>query len=276
MTTLLATLDGSVGTVDRSTGEFRRIATGPAFTDIAATEDGDVFGITFDDLYRIDANSGTIRRQGRLNGATSFNGLAFDEDDRLYAIAEDSTALFRIDPNTGTTTFAGSLGFEFFSSGDLVFDPDRDRLYATSRGASSDVLFEIDLTSGGFVDDVDRVGSIGFRDVWGLAVENGVLTGYTINGQRLTIDPRTGNGTPTGQVFGLPGQIAGAAEFQGAEDSDIILNDDLLNDFRDIQTRANGSLSFSICRMATTACAWMPTSPNNFPAGCDRSTATTQ
>ncbi|WP_143288143.1 hypothetical protein, partial [Calothrix rhizosoleniae] len=45
--TFFSTSSGQVGTVDASTGIFNPLVNGQAFTDIALTDNGELFGITF-------------------------------------------------------------------------------------------------------------------------------------------------------------------------------------------------------------------------------------
>ncbi|MCL1469381.1 DUF4394 domain-containing protein [Argonema antarcticum] len=199
----ISTSSGQIGTIDPLTATFREIARGPAFTDIALSNDGRLFGITSNDLHRIDPITGASSRIGSL-GAGFFNALGFSADNRLYAAARNSN-LYTVDPFTGTVSSVANLGSSFSSSGDIVFDPVNNRFLATSDGVGSDVLFSIGLNG-----TATRIGNIGFSGVFGLDFENGILLGYTANRQQITLNPGTGSGTFSKNVTGVSGEIFGA------------------------------------------------------------------
>ncbi|MGA9382576.1 MAG: hypothetical protein WBV73_27770 [Phormidium sp.] len=200
----ISTSSGQIGTIDITNGQFQQIGVGPAFTDIALSNNGQIFGITFNNLYRIDPLTGASSAIGSP-GTSGFNALAFSADNRLYTAVSGSSNLYTIDPLTGSASFFANLGSNFSSAGDLVFDPINNRLFATSKGSGSDVLFSIGLNG-----VATRIGNIGFSDVFGLDLKNGTLLGYTANKQQIMINQATGAGTFMQNVTGVIGEIFGA------------------------------------------------------------------
>jgi RTX calcium-binding nonapeptide repeat (4 copies) len=195
--TLISTFGGQVGSVDSLTGIFKPLAVGvPTFTDIAISNDGRLFGNTFSELYQINLGAGT----------TSLVG-GFASNNVLYGAGGSN--FYTVDPLTGKATLIANLGANFRSSGDLYFDRPNNRFLATSGATGGDILYSITLEG-----QATAIGSIGFRDVFGLTVNRqGNLIGYTDNGQQIRIDPTTGNGTLIQNVTGQSGLIAGATEF---------------------------------------------------------------
>lgn len=64
---ILSTSNGQVGTIDTATGNFTPfINSGPSFTDLALSTDGDLFGVTFTNLYSIDQTQGVSSLIGGL------------------------------------------------------------------------------------------------------------------------------------------------------------------------------------------------------------------
>jgi hypothetical protein len=66
------------------------------------------------------------------------------------------------------------------------------------------------LYSIGLSGDATLIGDVGFDSIWGLAIANNVLYGYTSNRLQIIIDPTTGKGTFDRLVTGTIGQIYGA------------------------------------------------------------------
>ena len=203
-TSILSTSNGQVGTIDTATGDFTPfINSGPGFTDLALSTDSDLFGVTFTNLYSIDQNQGVSSMIGGL-GVNNINALGFSGDNQLYA-AGTLGDFYTIDTSSGNASLVASIP-GFFSSGDLVFNPESNQFLATSRSGNTDTLFSIALDG-----TATQVGNIGFRDVFGLFFEGGTLFGYTANRQQITIDLTTGVGTFNQNVTGSGGQIFGAA-----------------------------------------------------------------
>ncbi|EGJ29138.1 MULTISPECIES: PEP-CTERM sorting domain-containing protein [Moorena] len=202
----LSTSNGQVGKIDTSTGKFTPLnSDGIPFFDIALSNSGELFGVTPSALYSIDKSTGLSSLIGYL--FAFINALGFSDDDNvLYGAGDDS--FYTIDTSSGAASLVATIP-NFNSSGDIAFDSVNNQFFATSLSVdgSSDILFSIanDGTA-------TEIGSIGFRDIFGLFFENGTLFGYTADRQQITIDPTTGAGTFSQNVaFGGINRIFGAA-----------------------------------------------------------------
>jgi len=196
---------GGVGTVNNSTANFTQVASGPTFTDIAVSNEAQLFGITFSQLFNINLSSGTSSVIGNLG--STLNGLGFSQDNVLYGTGGSN--FFKVNTLTGAAQLISSI-WGFNSSGDIVFDPKTGRFLASSIG---DSLWSIDPNSG----SANKIGNINFSDVYGLFFERGSLYGYTANGQEIAINQQTGAGTFNRNVTGLPGQVWGSASLPSGE-----------------------------------------------------------
>jgi len=173
--------------------------------DIAFDVAGTLYGISGDQLYRINPDTAQVTAVGTL-GITETTSLEFGPGGTLYTA---NTSLCRINPQTGAASVVGHGGdIQYKSSGDLVFLG--SRLYLTSTfDSGSNALVRLDPATG----VATLVGSIGYPDVFGLS-SNDSVTLYGFSGTKvLIINPTTGAGTllwDTGGVNGL-GAINGAA-----------------------------------------------------------------
>jgi streptogramin lyase len=92
---------GQVGTVDLQTGATVVAGdSGVSLTDIAFDPNGNLYGISFTALYRIDKATGASTRIGFL-GVNDANSLVFDSSGTLYAAGESTGNLYVINPVTG-------------------------------------------------------------------------------------------------------------------------------------------------------------------------------
>lgn len=179
-------------------GDFGFASGSDQITDIAIDKTGQMIGISFTAVYRIDpATAVATRLATGLSGM--FNGLSFvpaDQlgqtgDDVLVATRNANGAVFRIDPMTGGTTQIGNMG-NFSSSGDLVSVAGFGTLQTADNGVSPDRL--VRLAPQTFA--ATEIGtSIGYGDIWGVAYWKDKIFGFTEAGQFITIDPLTGVGT---------------------------------------------------------------------------------
>jgi len=177
--------------VDVRTGNLVGLSNlGRTLTDIAFSPAGELYGMDFSTLFRIDLATGSLSTVGS-HGVPGGNALVFSAEGELYAAGNSSTSLYQLDPITGTGTVIGDTGVS--SSGDLAFY--QGELYLSGFGvfgATSDVLVKLQLTP--TVVPV-TVGEIGFQAVFGLATAaDGKLYG-TAGTVVLEIDPATGAGT---------------------------------------------------------------------------------
>ncbi|WP_424101698.1 PEP-CTERM sorting domain-containing protein [Moorena producens] len=205
----LSTANGEVGKIDTSTGKFTPLNSNDIpFFDIALSNSGELFGVTPSALYSIDKSTGLSSLIGYLFAFINALGFSNDDDKVLYGAGDDS--FYTIDTSSGAASLVAKIP-NFNSSGDIAFDSVNNQFFATSLSVdgSSDILFSIanDGTA-------SEIGSIGFRDIFGLFFENGTLFGYTADGQQITIDPTTGAGTFSQNVaFAGINRIYGAAGF---------------------------------------------------------------
>jgi hypothetical protein len=181
---------GEVGTVDAATGTWTLIGNaGFALTDIAFSPTGELFGISFNQLFRINTNNGTATLVGNLG--TTLNSLVFGSDGTLYAA---NSNLYTINTSTGWASLVGSLG-GFSSAGDLAFSG--GQLYLSD---ASNRLVRVDTSTGAG----SFVGNIGWGSVFGLASpDNATL--YGMSGTNIiTVDTSTGAGTLAASFVGSP------------------------------------------------------------------------
>jgi hypothetical protein len=176
-------------------------------TDIAIDKNGQMIGVSFSRVYRVDpANAQTTLLSSNLGG--SFNGLSFvpatmlgmTGDDVLVGTENSDGKVFKIDPMTGAATQVGDMGGGYASSGDLVAVEGFGTVQ-TVTGASSDVLAK--LASNTFT--ATAIGSgTGFGMIWGVAFWKNQTDGVTETGDFILIDPVSGSAnrvTSTGQAW---------------------------------------------------------------------------
>jgi hypothetical protein len=171
---IIATRDGKVGTVDGTSGNFAQIATSNLdFSDIALSNSGQLFGITFGNLYKIEPNLGSASLIGNfgLGSSVKLNALEF-ANNTLYAAGDSK--LYTINSSTGAATLVANLDSDFNSSGDLVLDAANNRFLATSTGTTTDSLFSVSLTG-----QATKIGDIGFKNVFGISSSIGGFIGFT-------------------------------------------------------------------------------------------------
>jgi murein DD-endopeptidase MepM/ murein hydrolase activator NlpD len=163
-------------------------------TDIALSSNNILYGITFNNLVRIDPYNG----QGTNIGSTGFanlSALVTSPNGLIYAATSNDGRFIRIDENTGNGTLLGFFGSGLASSGDMAYDSSGE-LFATvmKTGFATDWLASINPTNG----SATLIGDTGFDEVWGLSFKDGILYGVTSGGQLIRIDPITGSGTKVG------------------------------------------------------------------------------
>jgi hypothetical protein len=186
-----------VGTVDAS-GNYNFFSRASLqLTDIAVNNAGQIFGTTYDQLYRINPGTDTQSIVGNLTmgGApiVGMNGLAFDNNNNLYGIAGRSTTsgvgdpgFYSINTSTGATTLISNLGslaptaFGFsgsVSTGDtsnIAFNSTTNKFFAVS-GNNSSLLFTIDpLTATTATIGTINLSSIPVGFVSGLTFDQGI------------------------------------------------------------------------------------------------------
>jgi len=201
---LLSTSASEIGSVDPATGAFSPLAKASiSYADLASAPNGDLFGASVNSLYRIDRATGISSRIGSFGTSVNMDALAFASGN-LYAAG--GSGFYAINSATGSASLVANIpGFD--SSGDLLYDDASGRFFATSAAPYpiKDSLYSIGLSG-----DATLIGDVGFDSIWGLAIANNVLYGYTSNRLQIIIDPTTGKGTFDRLVTGTIGQIYGA------------------------------------------------------------------
>lgn len=187
---------GRLGTVDVATGNVNVIGNmGVIMTDIAFDPNGNLWGITFNNLYKIDKTTAESTLIGNLG--TSANSLVFDSSGVLYTA---NSSLYTVDTSTGSTSLVGNGGDSYSSSGDLAFVG--GELFLSSSGG--DNLVKINTTDG----SGSLIGNIGLSSVFGLASPNGTDLFGLAGNSVLSIDSITGSGT---SILDYSGQGLGSA-----------------------------------------------------------------
>jgi outer membrane protein assembly factor BamB len=204
---------GNLGKVDVTTGATTVIGNmGHVMTDIAFDPSGNLYGITFNQFYAINASTAGSTFIGNL-GLSAANALVFAADGTLYAASNNTSALYTVNTSNGAASFLQSTGHS--SGGDLAFNG--GNLYL-ANGLSQLVR----ITLGG---PSQLIGNFGVSAMFGLATgDNGTLYGVA-NTTVYTID--TGTGAATNGVS-FAGQGLGQAYGQsfytesGAPDPDPV------------------------------------------------------
>jgi hypothetical protein len=173
---------GTLATVDTQTGATTIIGNlGRQLTDIAFDPFGNLFGITFSQLFSVNVQTAATTLIGDL-GIGGATGLVFGSDGTLYTASETETKLYTVNTATGAATSIGDIGFS--SGGDLAFVG--GTLYMAS---TNETLVRIDL---GDPISGTEVGPFGKNDVFGIATsDDGTLFG-TAGKSLFEVDPETG------------------------------------------------------------------------------------
>jgi len=182
---------GQLGTVDVATGTANVIGRmSRAMTDIAFDSSGNLWGISFGSLYKINKTTATDTFVGNFGGQAQLNSLVFSSDGTLYAAG--GSRLYSLNTATGS---ASSIGFDsqFNSSGDLAFVGGELFLSSTSR-YDYDSLMKLD-TSNAAATRIGALGELGVYDVFGLASPDGTNL-YGLAGKSIySVNTSTGLGT---------------------------------------------------------------------------------
>jgi hypothetical protein len=170
-----------------------------SMTDIAVNQTGEIYGISFTRVYRVDRATGACTHLSDL--ATNYNGLSFVPAGVIDPIAETLVGtsldgnLWKLDPMTGVATLIGPYGGGLQSSGDIVSVAGVGTAATVKPpGSTTDWLALVDPTSGA----ATLVGDTGVTDIWGLGWADGALYGFTATNQFVRLDPATGAATVMG------------------------------------------------------------------------------
>ncbi|HEY5945445.1 MAG TPA: hypothetical protein VIV40_08135 [Kofleriaceae bacterium] len=169
-----------------------------SMTDIAIDKTGQMIGVSFTRVYRVDpSNAVTTLLSSELS--RSFNGLSFVPADQLGLTGDDvlvgtqstNGKVYRINPMTGATTEVGDMGPAYTSSGDLVGVAGFGTVQ-TVNGGAGDVLARLAPSS---FSAAPIGGGTGFSKIFGIAFFKGKVYGFTEDGAFVLIDPNTGAAT---------------------------------------------------------------------------------
>lgn len=141
----IANSNGLLGFVDRNTGGVEVVGNmGVTMSDIAFDSKGNLYGLTFNDLYSINKVTAQATLIGPHNqGDWPKNSLVFGPDDALYAAWN---ALYAIDPKTGTEIMVANGGSIYKSIANIAFGS--DKLYVSSQTNVTNRLVQLDKATG--------------------------------------------------------------------------------------------------------------------------------
>jgi hypothetical protein len=160
-------------------------------TDIAIDLSGHMYGVAYDELYRITPTSAELRHVATLDD--EYNALTFVSDGTLVAAGDSHVVT--VDTSSGRTSRLGGGGYS--SSGDIVGLPD-GYLYWSTSGTGDDDLVQVDPSNG----QCTKLGSIGASGVFALGYAYGQLYGFTSGSKVLLIDSTTGRATSSDRLTG--------------------------------------------------------------------------
>lgn len=180
--------------------------------DIAIDKNSNMYGTTFDGLYKID----------KATAACSFiasgsypNSLSFVPEGTLDPNVEalvgyNGSEYVRIDPAGGAVQTIGSIGGGYISSGDIV-SVKGGKTYLTVKGNNcSDCIIEVNPATGAVI---KNYGNLGYGSVFGLAFWAGTAYGFSDYGELFEI--QFSQNAVTTKLISIPGSPAGL-EFWGA------------------------------------------------------------
>jgi len=180
---------GRLGTIDVESGAVNVIGnTGQTLTDIAFDKSGNLFGISFSQLFSIDKTTAAATLIGSFGNGIILNSLVFGADNTLYAA---NTGLYRLNTANGFASpiTNGSVNtVPYNSSGDLAFVA--GNLFLSSS-VGNDSLVKVDTASG----VGSAVGSIGYANVFGLTSNDNINLFGTAGTEIIKISTSTGLGT---------------------------------------------------------------------------------
>jgi hypothetical protein len=179
----------------RSVGRFEFAADGQdhQMTDIAVNARGEIWGITFNAIYRIDATTARCTLVSPLQG--QYNGLTFvpvgvlNPSAEVLVAVEGAGTYYVVNTSDGRVQRLGMLG-AYPSSGDMVSIASAET-WAIVKVRGEDHLARVDLRGG----VTTLVGPTGVNDLWGLGYWRARLYGFSEGGVFVTIDPVTGRAT---------------------------------------------------------------------------------
>ncbi len=175
---------------------------GSAMTDIAFDLNGNLWGVTFDSLYRIDKNTAASTLVGSLGSINSANALIFAPDGSLFTAGWNSPLLYAVNTTTGAATAVGNMGRN--SSGDLEFDGN-GTMFMASRGATDSIVQVNPNTGAGTL-----IGNTSFGQLYGLTYVDDTMFGFTRK-NIISINLLNGSSSIFRPITGMAGNAWGAS-----------------------------------------------------------------
>lgn len=180
---------------------FTGDAAGDSMTDIAIDSEGQMVGISYTTVYRIDSQTAVTQRAGTGTLPQMFNGLSFvpsilafgiEGPDVLIGSRNADGKVFQINPQTGAQMQIGDMGAGWQSSGDIVAVRDFGIVATTGGTFGPDTLVRLAPTT--FA--ATAIGSdTGWSDLWGVGFWRGKVFGFAEGGAFVTVDTTTGQAT---------------------------------------------------------------------------------
>ena len=181
---------GNIAQVNVATGAITgAVYTGVAFTDIAYSQSGLLYGVSFNGLYQLNPSTGAI---SSFIGPLSYgdaNALVVSPTGTLYAAGSVTGGLYTINPSTGATTYVGNTGF--LSGGDLAFMANSLYMSTANDIYGNSELVTVNPTTGA----ATLVGDLGIANVYGLASPDGENLYAFSNESVYSVDPTTAKTT---------------------------------------------------------------------------------
>lgn len=119
-------------------------------------------------LYTINLSTGQAVPKVNVPGLSTPIWLAISKEGDFYTLDIDTDRIYQIDPETGTPSLLGPVGFDASFAQDADFDPITNQLYlgAYQAGSSQTELRIVDLSTGqsspiGLVDGTGEIGAMG-------------------------------------------------------------------------------------------------------------------
>ncbi len=223
---------GNIAWVDIETGAVHQFYNvGGPMTDIAYSQDGQLYGVSFTSFYIIDPFNKSMRFVDNFgSGINDVNALVVSPDGDIYAARNTSSQLLKINLNssgTGMTTEVVIDDMGFKSAGDLVFH--NDELYMTFIRGQQSGLVKIDIDTGHTEIVVSQFGD-SLKNFGLVSANDGNLYGF--NGDDIfLLRPQAENEADRvehhSKIYGL-GEIWGAANQPRAES--LVIGNVLEND----------------------------------------------
>ncbi len=164
-----------------------------SMTDIAIDRYGIMYGISFDDLYRVNPNTGACTYLGAL--PDSFNGLTMvpagiidETEDTLVAVSQSGGwyKLSVVANNVGAQKL-GSYSGQYSSSGDVYSIAGVGTFASANKGSSGDdFLVKLDPNTGLVQQEIGPIS--GYGAVWGMAGWTGKAFAFDAGGDVLVVD----------------------------------------------------------------------------------------